>query len=472
MKICIISEGSYPIVRGGVSEWTQQLIKELHFVDFDIFCLAPTGQETWLAEYEKPANVKSVKIRGLATQRPLARKSAVLPKAISDELVVCMAAVLNGTPIDCERLVSAVKSDDPIYKAWLTSKEYWDFLVNFYEANWGDSDFSEYFWAANGIFSSLLDTATLARQVPAADIYHSLTTGSSGFIGCLAKIIHRRPFVVSEHGLYMKERELDLAKQDITPSVKNQILNYYKSMVMTCYEQADFLIPVCQDHATKEVELGVDPKKIRVVINGIDSDKFTPGVTKIPGTPMVGCFARVVPVKDQLMLLNAGKNVLDGFNADFVFAGEIQDKEYYKECQDLVQKLGIGGNIKFIGHSDNMLDLYRRADIFVLSSQSEGVPLALLEAMSCGLPAVCTSVGGVPEILADTVTGFLVQRGDVENMSAKISTLLRDENLRKKMGSKARELVIENYTIGEMSRKILKIYNELNTRETKSNGSS
>jgi len=94
-----------------------------------------------------------------------------------------MASVLNGTPIDCERLASAVKSDDPIYKAWLTSKEYWDFLVNFYEANWADSDFSEYFWAANGIFSSLLDTATLARQVPIADVYHPLTTGSSGFVG-------------------------------------------------------------------------------------------------------------------------------------------------------------------------------------------------------------------------------------------------------------------------------------------------
>jgi glycosyltransferase involved in cell wall biosynthesis len=119
-----------------------------------------------------------------------------------------------------------------------------------------------------------------------------------------------------------------------------------------------------------------------------------------------------------------------------------------------------------------MLDLYRQADIFVLSSQSEGVPLALLEAMSCGLPSVCTSVGGVPEILADSVTGFLVQRGDVENMSAKILTLLNDEKLRKKMGSKARELVIENYTIGEMSQKILDIYNELNTKETGSNGRS
>jgi len=126
---------------------------------------------------------------------------------------------------------------------------------------------------------------------------------------------------------------------------------------------------------------------------------------------MVGCFARVVPVKDQMTLLKAGKTILGECKADFIFAGEIQDEEYYKECQDLVQKLGIGGNIKFIGHSDNMLDLYRRADIFVLSSQSEGVPLALLEAMSCGLPAVCTSVGGVPEILADSVTGFLVQRG-------------------------------------------------------------
>jgi polysaccharide biosynthesis protein PelF len=472
MKICIISEGSYPIVRGGVSEWTRQLIKELHFVDFDIFCLAPTGQETWLAEYEKPSNVKSVTIRGLASQRPLARKSSVLPKAISAELAVCMASVLNGTHIDCERLLSVVKSDDPIYKAWLTSKEYWDFLVNFYEAKWGDSDFSEYFWAANGIFSSILDTATLARQVPNADIYHALTTGSSGFIGCLAKVMHKRPFVVSEHGLYMKERVLDLAKQDITPSVKNQILNYYKSLVMTCYEQADLLIPVCQDHASKEVELGVDPEKIRVVINGIDSDKFTPTINKEPGTPIVGCFARVVPVKDQMTLLRAGKYILGEHNADFIFAGEIQDEDYYKECQALVKDLGIGKNIKFIGHSDNMLDLYRQADIFVLSSQSEGVPLALLEAMSCGLPSVCTSVGGVPEILADSVTGFLVQRGDVENMSAKILTLLNDEKLRKKMGSKARELVIENYTIGEMSQKILDIYNELNTKETGSNGRS
>ena len=77
-KICIISEGSYPIVRGGVSEWTQQLINELHFLDFDIFCLSPTGQESWISEYEKPRNVKSVTIHGVAsTMRAIFAESCV-----------------------------------------------------------------------------------------------------------------------------------------------------------------------------------------------------------------------------------------------------------------------------------------------------------------------------------------------------------------------------------------------------------
>jgi glycosyltransferase involved in cell wall biosynthesis len=149
-----------------------------------------------------------------------------------------------------------------------------------------------------------------------------------------------------------------------------------------------------------------------------------------------------------------------------------EDEEYYRECQALVKRLDLSEKIKFIGHSDNMLDLYRKADIFVLSSRSEGVPLALLEAMSCGLPSVCTAVGGVPEILPDTITGFLVPPGDIDCLASKISTLLDDPELRKKMGIRARELIKEKYTVGEMAQKILGIYNEMFAKETKVNGSS
>jgi glycosyltransferase involved in cell wall biosynthesis len=472
-KICIISEGSYPIVRGGVSEWTQQLINELHFLDFDIFCLSPTGQESWISEYEKPRNVKSVTIHGIISQPNSSRqKPLFLSEAIAQELRNCMGAVLEGRAIGYETLAKLIGSSSSVTKAWLTSKQHWDYLVQFYQRQCSDVDFSQFFWTANGIFASLMDTIALVKKLPKADIYHSLTTGLGGFLGCLGKVQYQRPLVISEHGLYLKERLLDLAKQDISPAVKQQITNYYRSLVMTCYECADLIVPVCQDHADREVELGVDPKKIRVVINGVDPAKFTPNITKNGHKPIVGCFARIVPIKDQVTLIRASRNILEEHDADFIFAGEIQDEEYYRECQALVKHLDLSEKIKFIGHSDNMLDLYHQTDIFVLSSRSEGVPLALLEAMSCGLPSVCTEVGGVPEILPDTITGFLVPPGDAVCLANKISTLLEDATLRENMGIRARDLIKEKYTVGEMAQKILGIYNEMFAKETKVNGSS
>ena len=471
MKICIISEGSYPIVRGGVSEWTQQLIKELPSLDFDIFCLAPTGQEIWISEYDKPPNVRSVTIHGV-TQERLFKQTSPLPKSISQEMCNCVGNVLYGRIIDCEQLVQLMKGTYPITKAWLRSKEYWDYLVQYYEVNCPESNFSEFFWTANGVFSSLLDTMALVKQLPQADIYHPLTTGLAGFLGALIKVMYRRPLVVSEHGLYLKERVFDLAKQDISPAVRQQANNYYQALVKTCYQYADFILPVCQDHADQEIKLGADPKKIEVIINGVDCEKFTPSVKHNSHVPMVGCFARVVPIKDQLTLIKATRRILEEHEADFIFAGEIQDDEYYHECQKMVQELGLEKKIKFLGHIDNVLDLYRQADVFVLSSRSEGVPLALLEAMSCALPCVCTRVGGVPDILRDNITGYIVTPGDSQLMATKILVLLEDKMLREKMGLQARELVKEKYNIELMSQKILGVYRKAQGKEKPTNGSS
>jgi glycosyltransferase involved in cell wall biosynthesis len=471
MKICIISEGSYPIVRGGVSEWTQQLIKGLPSLDFDIFCLAPTGQETWISEYDKPPNVKGVTIHGVTQSIPFKQRS-LLPKVISQEMCNCVGGVLDGRVIDCERLVRLMEGAHPITKAWLGSREYWDYLVQYYDGNYAESEFSEFFWTLNGIFSSFLDTMDLAKQLPKDDIYHPLTTGMAGVLGVLAKLMYRKPLVVSEHGLYLKERVFDLAKHDISLVVRQQTLAYYQSLVKTCYEYADFILPVCQDHADQQIKLGADAKKIRVIVNGVDSEKFKPSIKHNSHAPMVGCFARVVPIKDQLTLIQASKRILEKHDADFIFAGEIQDAEYYHECQTLVEQLGLGNNIKFIGHSDNMQDWYRQADIFVLSSKSEGVPLALLEAMSCGLPSVCTGVGGIPDILRDNVTGYLVTPGDFQLMATKISVLLEDKILREKMGLKARTTITENFTIEQMSQKILGIYREAHGKEKPTDGSS
>ncbi len=456
IKTCIISEGSYPIVRGGVSNWTNQLISALNSIDFQVFCLAPNGKER--SVFEPLPNLTAVAIHGISQLDSRGRAQEV-SRQMYKELGECLSGVLTGNPIDCEHLGSLLRGYPPT-KAWLRSREYWDYVVDYYQKNCPDCDFSEFFWTLHGIFASLLDTLSLVQTLPRADIYHSLTTGIGGFVGSMARVLNGSPLIVSEHGLYLKEREIDLSRQDISSAVHQQLSNYYQALVKTCYQYATFLIPICRNYAESEFILGAAPEKVRVITNGVDCTRFTPPLTRDSTIPVVGCFARVVPVKDQITLIRASKKVLERHPAYFVFVGEIQDNQYYLECRSLVSELGLNNRVKFIGHAENVADWYRLADVFVLSSQSEGVPLALLEAMSCGLPAVCTAVGGIPDILGDTGAGYIVAPGDADGIGRTISELLADRRLRASIGVRARDLVKDKYTIEQMTTKIQEVYEE------------
>ncbi len=456
MKVCIISEGSYPIVRGGVSEWAHQFIKKLGYIDFDVFCLAPSGQERQI--YEKLPNVDIVKICGI-TPPSSPRKSSTLQKAASVELANCLSPVLYGNPVNCENMANLLQ-EHSITKAWLRSKEYWDSVVQFYKKNCPETEFSKFFWTVHGIYSMLLDTLALVPQLPKADVYHSLTTGMGGLIGSMAKVLHGSPLVIAEHGLYLKERNIEIARQDISATAKQLVMAGYKTMVRTSYQYANLLVPICRSHADAELELGASRDKIRIITNGINCDKFTPPPSKNGAAPVVGCFARVVPVKDIITLIRASQKVLEKQTARFAVIGEIQDDEYYNECQALVQKFGLGENFSFIGHVDKVIEWYHQVDVFALCSQSEGVPLALLEAMSCGLPSVCTAVGGVPDILSGTGAGYIVPPNDPDSLAARLCELLENKTLRREMGVRARELAREKYTIENMADRILGVYLE------------
>jgi len=454
MKVCIISEGSYPIVRGGVSEWTQQLIEELPSVDYDVFCIAPTGKEQPI--YTKPANLDRIIIRQ-ASQSDNHVKAKPLPKAQYAILNNSLNATLHGKAINSDEIAELLREFEPT-RAWLTTEDYWMQIVDFYQTDRSDTDFSEFFWATHGIFCTLFDAMGLARQVPKADIYHALTTGLGGLVAAFAASINKKPLVTSEHGLYLKERSIDLSRQSISPETRQIATDYFMTLVRTVYSSSDFLLPICQNYADNEIALGASPEKIHVVTNGIDTHKFIPPLSRNREIPVIGCFARVVPLKDQANLIKASKKVLDIHPANFFFIGEIQDQDYYNECQTLAADLKVADNIKFIGHSNDVLSWYGKSDIFALSSQTEGLPLALLEAMSCGLPCVCTAVGGVPEVVTENGVGYIVPPGDPDTLASKISTLIADTALRKEMGAKAAKVVREKYTIEKMGQNIKEIY--------------
>jgi glycosyltransferase involved in cell wall biosynthesis len=433
-------------------------MKELDFVEFDIFCIAPPRRTKPL--YDKLPNLRSLEILEV-TNAGSSRKSSDLPKAISAELSNCLTDVLYGRSVNCESLAEILKKYR-IKKTWLQSREVWNSTVQFYLENCPERDFREFFWTAQGIYSMVLDGLALVDRVPVADVYHSLTAGLGGLIGSIAKVLHGKPFIVSELGQYMRERAIELARYKMPETAQRQIIRLSETMLRTSYKYADLIVPVSSSYIPPELELGADRKDIRIVGNGIDARKFIPNLSKNGGPPVVGCFARVVPVKGQMTFIKACKKVLENRKASFVIIGEVRDDPtYYDQCKELVDELGLTEDVKFIGYVDNMLEWYHKVDIFVLPSLWEGIPLALLEAMSCGLPCVCTAVGGVPDILSDTGVGYLVPPDDPDSMSSRITQLLDDETLRKEMGKRARELVEEKYTIEHMASGILGTYLEV-----------
>jgi glycosyltransferase involved in cell wall biosynthesis len=434
------------MARGGLSEWANLLIKTLKDMEFEVWCIGPTGKEKRL--YEKPHNVNQMLIKPVVRNH-VHKKTSPLPKAISTNLADSLGSALRGVPLDCKGIAEA-RERYPIERGWLTSREYWDSIVDFYKENFPERPFVEYFWTTFGLYSILLDTIYFAGQLPVADVYISLTTGLGGFMGSMAKALYGSPLIVIEQGLYLVEKQDEVSRQDISEWERHQIIKFSKSLIKTSYRYSDWIVPPCYSHTVIERELGADLDKIKVINNGIECDKFRPGPERSESPLVIGCFARVIPLKGIIILIRAAKSVLEKHQAIFVVAGEVQNQEYYHECQALVEELGLKGRFRFVGHA-NSLEWYRRVDIFVLPSLSEGVPYALLEAMSCGLPCVCTAVGGVPETLPDGIAGYVVPPNDPDSLAEKICKLLEDGTLRKRMGQQATELISEKYSIEKVA---------------------
>ena len=132
-----------------------------------------------------------------------------------------------------------------------------------------------------------------------------------------------------------------------------------------------------------------------------------------------------------------------------------------KPLRKLCDRLEIAGQVQFHGFLAEPHDLYRRADAAVLPSLWEGLPYALLEAMGMGLPIVGTAVGGMPELITDGITGFLVTPGDGPALRDRLTCLIEDAVLGKRLGAAARELVRDNYTLSGMVSRIQRIYVEI-----------
>jgi glycosyltransferase involved in cell wall biosynthesis len=201
-----------------------------------------------------------------------------------------------------------------------------------------------------------------------------------------------------------------------------------------------------------------------VVRNGVDADQFRPaGDDELrsdgdgdrdgdrngdPGGDDPGYVlyvGRLDYPKGLPDLVDAAQRVLERHGVEFVITGKGPQRE---SLERRVEEAGIEDRVRFTGYvpRERQIRLYQNATAFVLPSHYEGLPTVLLEAMACGTPAVATTVGGCPEVIEDGVDGLLVQPGDPPALSDAIATLVADPELRARMGTTARQTILERYT--------------------------
>jgi glycosyltransferase involved in cell wall biosynthesis len=131
------------------------------------------------------------------------------------------------------------------------------------------------------------------------------------------------------------------------------------------------------------------------------------------------------------------------------------------EVRKLAADLGLGEVVHFLGNRRDIPDLLHALDIFVLPSHSEGVSLALLEAMAAGLPVIVTEVGGLPEVVTDGENGLLIPVGDAEALARALRRLLAEPNWARQLGENARRRVRDHFSLDRLGRQINEIYEEL-----------
>lgn len=234
----------------------------------------------------------------------------------------------------------------------------------------------------------------------------------------------------------------------------------------------DRFIPVSRDlqqWLTKTV--GVSPRKIELIVNGVDDTVFKP-VSPKPPLPVdgfasadsfvIGNVGRVEPVKDQAALLEALaalRNLrANAAKARLVIIG---NGPLLPALRLRAEALGVADQVWFPGARADVANIMRSFDVFVLSSRAEGMPVTLLEAMATALPIVATEVGGIPEVIQDGVNGFLVPPGEPQRIAQALAAYLDDAVLARRHGEQGRLRVEREFSLVRMVAAYVDIYDRL-----------
>ena len=313
---------------------------------------------------------------------------------------------------------------------------------------------------------------TIARAVDAikADVYEAHTVSGYGFLNALKERGIKKPFIQTVHGVLADEYVQ--SSQGSSPTFRAKLAKLIMWRLAKLEEKsaknATLIVTVSKYSSGKITQFyDIDKTKIRVVPNGVDTERFKPAnpsekIKRQIGLDSKLCVlfvGRLIHRKGLPFLIEAAKHIVEDYSQTmFVVVG---DGPLKNNLVAHLEKMNLSNNFVFLGdvHESVLPALYNCADVFALPSIQEGQGIALLEAQATAKPVVAFNVGGVREAILNNETGLLVKPSSRELAEA-IMKLLADCSVREKMGGKGREFVSANFSWDICAKRMLQVYRE------------
>ena len=468
IRVMLTTEGTYPFHQGGVSSWCNVLLEKLTGIDYVVYSIIMDPFVT--QKFTMPASAGLIKVPLWGTEEPsehlvkpfsevYATKRKTDPRAVEEHFIPLLKDLVEGVispeknPLGFGRVLGELYKyfQEYDYKLSFKSEPAWQVFKDTILGKVADSGNN---LAQPTVFDLIQSMGWLYRflvilntPLPRVSVTHSAAAAFCGIPCVLAKLENKTPFLLTEHGVYLREQYLSLSRRGYSSYLNTFLIRMIHSVVGLNYALADQVSPVCDYNTRWEKMFDVAPRAIKTIYNGVDREIFSPEKEFSKNRhPTVVAVARVDPVKDLATLLRAAALVKERIpDVRFIVYGSVTVPEYYEECLHLRRTLGLEETFIFAGHTDDVPSAYRSGDVIALSSITEAFPYSVVEAMMVGKPVVATDVGGVREALGSC--GLLVRPRRPEQFAQALLTLLTDANLRGSLGKEARERALNYLTI-------------------------
>ncbi|MEV0242920.1 GT4 family glycosyltransferase PelF [Streptomyces sp. NPDC050674] len=467
--VTMLTEGTYPHVHGGVSTWCDQLVKGMPEVGFHIVSLTGSGREpvTW----ELPPNVQahtSIPTWGPRPGRarpPYGRARRRFTETYERFLLSFLDPGSHADFGESLNELAALARDGLLPAALRTESALrslmWIWTMPHLPTAPAHPTVHDALTATDLLEHALRPLGFRIPEGTEGTVTHAVSSGLATLPALAARHLDGVPFLLTEHGIYLRERYLGYRQGAQRWPVKAFMLGFYRELNSHGYRAADLITPCNRYNRRWEERGGADADKIRTVYNGVDPAAF-PHAGPEPEVPTLSWCGRVDPIKDLETLIRAYATVRAEIPATRLrLFGPVPPggEAYRTRLEKLAAELGVTDGLTFEGRVSEVWRAYAAGHLVMLSSISEGFPFSIIEAMSCGRTTVSTDVGGVREAVGDT--GLVVPPREPEKMAAAALTLLKDDQRRVRLGELSRQRVIDRFTLRRSVDAFRTIYKEL-----------